>query len=115
MKPTHLRVATLTVVLVGLVACAGPGGVERGAPAPTLQLVSSTPLALPAACDIESSIAIEFVVLPDGQTSEVRPVAVPECARAALTDWVASFRYTRPAQRTPSRIECLVVSASRTG
>jgi len=115
MKSTRLaRIAMLTFVLVGLAACAGSGGVQRSAPTPALQLVSSTPLMLPDRCDIESSVAIEFVVLPDGQTSDVRAVSAPECARAALTAWVASFPYTGPVQRTPSRIEWLVVTASRT-
>jgi hypothetical protein len=104
----------LTVVLAGLAACAGPGSVQRSAPAPALQLVSSTPLKLPATCDVGSSVAIEFVVLPDGETAEVRPISAPDCARAALAAWVASFRYAPPEQRTPSRIEWLVVSASRT-
>src|SRR5262245_4036181 len=67
-----VAIATLTVVLAGLAACAGPGGVQRSAPAPTLQLVSSTPLKLPATCEVGGSVAIEFVVLLDGQTADVK-------------------------------------------
>jgi hypothetical protein len=113
MKPRSLLSIALTAALVGLAACAGPGGVQREVPPPALKLVASTPLELPVSCIVDGPVAVEFAVLPTGRTAEIVPVSGPECARTALATWVASFRYVEPAQRTPSRIECLVVSASR--
>jgi hypothetical protein len=100
-------------LLGGLTACHTPRGAPAGLPPPALQLASSAPLQLPETCNVEGSVAVEFAVLPDGQTGDIKPIAGPECARSALAAWVSSFRYVPPSLRTPWRIEWLVVSASR--
>ena len=108
-----IRLTATTGLLLGIIGCEAQRGVRPDVPPPTLQLLSTMPLKLPATCAIEGSIAIEFAVLADGQTAEIAPIAAPECARTALVEWVASFRYAPPAQRMQSRIEWLVVAASR--
>jgi hypothetical protein len=108
-----MHLAAVAGTFFALAACETPQGVRREIPAPTLQLLQSKPLALPATCMVDASVAVEFAVLADGQTADIRPIAAPECARTALAEWVASFRYAPPRQRIPSRVEWLVVAASR--
>jgi hypothetical protein len=107
-----LSSALLVAVLVLLGGCQS-AGVTRVPVAPPLQLTSSAPLQLPASCESHGSVVVEFTVLPDGATTGIQTPAVPECLHAALTAWVASFRYAPPGVSLPGTLEWLLVSARK--
>lgn len=84
------------------------------APAPPpLQLIESKSLVLADDCVASGSFFVEFTVLGDGRTSQVRPSPAPACVQQALTAWVGSFRYAPPSVATPSAIEWMLVTARR--
>lgn len=78
---------------------------------PTPQLLSSAPLELPADCRASGSLIVKFAIAADGVTSNIQPPQAAQCVQAALTAWVASFRYAPQAAETPMAIEWLMVEA----
>jgi hypothetical protein len=82
-------------------------------PAPTLQLLEAAPLVLAKDCHPTGSVIVEFVVLPSGRAGGVTTASAEPCVQQALTAWVGSFRYSRPAQATNESIEWMLVTARK--
>jgi hypothetical protein len=66
-------------------------------------------------CQSSGSFFVEFKVLSNGRTGDIRAPQGPACVQQALTAWVSSFRYAPPALETATAIEWLQVTATRTG
>src|SRR5690606_27713961 len=81
--------------------------------APSLRLMQSEPLALPAGCEGTESLFVEFTVRTDGRPGNLKLPSAPACVREALTAWVGSFRYVPPSVETPSGVEWLLVTARK--
>ena len=65
--------ALASVTALALVGCQTPPSAPSG-PAPTLQLIASEPMNLPASCQAEGSYFVSFTVLEDGrQVDTLRP------------------------------------------
>ena len=82
------------------------------APAP-LQMIRSSELTLPPACESSGSVVVVYTVYEDGQTGDIDVPAAPKCVQQALTQWVASFRYSPQATQVPATIEWLLVEARK--
>lgn len=80
---------------------------------PALQLVNSQSLELPDACQATGSVIVDFTVLRNGDTGNIRPAAAPECVQQALTAWVASFKYAPVTGDTSTSVEWLLVQARK--
>ena len=83
------------------------------APTPQLLLLHSQPLVLADDCDANGSVFVEFTVRADGRTDDLKLPPASECVRAALSEWISSFRYSPPADATPAGVEWMLVSARR--
>jgi hypothetical protein len=81
--------------------------------APSLTLLDARPLVLADDCEPNGSYFVEFKVLSNGSTGDVRPPAGPACVQQALTAWVSSFRYAPPAVETTAGVEWLMVAAKK--
>src|SRR5437868_11212026 len=93
-----LRLGLFAAAAAVLAACQAPGPV-RPPPSPPLRLLGSQPLNLPDSCQHQGSVFVAFTVNRSGQTSDIQPDAAPACVQQALTAWVASFRYSPPAEQ----------------
>lgn len=78
-----------------------------------LQLIGSGALAVPASCEATGSFVVDFTVLENGSTGNIRPADAPECLQQALTAWVSSFRYSPVGEPTQASIEWLLVQAKK--
>jgi hypothetical protein len=96
-----------------LSACQSSRPLQPEFPAAPLQLLDSRALELPDSCQPQGSVVVDFVVLESGQTDEIRPAAAPDCVRQALTAWVATFRYSPIAAKSPATVEWLLVEAKK--
>jgi hypothetical protein len=105
------RIAIGSCVALLLAAC--QTSPPRNAGSPGLQLIGTAPLSLPQDCSPSGSIVVDFTVRADGRTSAIEPKGEPACARAALTAWVESFRYSPPDTETRTHVEWLLVEAKR--
>lgn len=85
--------------------------------APSLRLIDSEPLVLAEGCAANGSFFVEFTVLSNGRTDNIRTPPAPACVQQALTAWVGSFRYSPLAAEMPgsiaSSIEWMLVTARR--
>lgn len=104
--------------LVGLIAVIALSGCQTSPdkplpPAP--RLLTSAPLQLPADCQASGSFLVRFDVHRNGEPSNIQPPPAAACVQAALSAWVASFRYAPQAGETPMAIEWLMVEARRGG
>jgi hypothetical protein len=107
------RSRSLTVLLAALTvtACQTTPPLH---PAPSsLQLMESQSLVLPDACRPAGSVTVDFTVLRNGATDNIRPAAAPECVQQALTAWVSSFRYAPVSVATTATVEWLLVEARK--
>jgi hypothetical protein len=75
--------------------------------------MESQSLVLPDACRAVGSVTVDFTVLRNGETDNIRPAAAPECVRQALTAWVSSFRYAPVSVATTATVEWLLVEARK--
>lgn len=103
-----LGVAVLATQLAG---CQLPP--TRPSHAAPLQLIGSAALDVPESCETTGSVVVDFVVLENGATGDIRPAAASECLQQALTAWVASFRYAPVGERTQASVEWLLVEAKK--
>lgn len=78
-----------------------------------LQLMESQALTLPDECQATGSVSVDFTVLRNGETGNIKPAAAPACVQQALTAWVSSFRYAPVTVDTPASVEWLLVEARR--
>jgi hypothetical protein len=81
-------------------------------PAP-LEILSSEPLRIESGCQVEGALLVEYTVLQSGETGNIEVSEGPECARQALTAWVASHRYARQPSDVSARFEWILVSGRR--
>jgi len=107
----HTSASAALAVLLMMSGCQTPS--QRAAMPVPLELTSSSPLQLEAGCQPSGSVIVEFTVQPDGVTSGIRTAAAPDCLQAALTTWVASFRYAPPGSSIPASVEWLLVTARK--
>lgn len=107
------------VIMIGGVAALGLLSGCQTAPVqtipPTPQLLASAPLQLPDDCAASGSFVVQYAVQEDGKTGSIQPPSAPACVQAALTSWVASFRYLPRLEEMPMSIEWLVVTAKQGG
>lgn len=82
-------------------------------PAAPLQLIQSSSLSLPDACQASGSFIVAYTVREDGQTTSIDLPPAPHCLQQALTAWVASFRYSPQSSPVPTTIEWLLVEAKQ--
>jgi len=101
--------------LVAIAALAGCQTTPSRVPAPPkpLELVSSAPLAIASECQVDGAVLVEYTVLESGQTGNIEVSPAPDCARKALSAWVASYRYTPQPTDISARFEWILVSARR--
>lgn len=81
-------------------------------PAP-LEVLSAAPLRIESGCEVDGALLVEYTVLQSGETGNIEVSQGPECARDALTAWVASHRYARQSADIPTRFEWILVSGKR--
>lgn len=98
-----------------LVALSGCQTAPSRLPAPPtpLELVSAAPLVIQTDCQIDGAVLVEYTVLESGRTGNIEVSPAPDCARVALSAWVASYRYTPQPTDTTARFEWILVSARR--
>ncbi|GFE79354.1 hypothetical protein GCM10011487_13540 [Steroidobacter agaridevorans] len=107
----HLGCAAL---LAGAIALSGCQTTPTSAPSkPRLRILQSEPLKVADNCDASGSYFVEFTVMSDGRTDDIKASAGPACIQEALTAWVSSFRYEAPGQEIPSGVEWLMVTAQK--
>jgi hypothetical protein len=80
---------------------------------PELKLLKSAELVVPEDCFVSGSFIVSFTVVASGLTDAIRAPDSPGCIQAALTAWVASFRYEPPARATPATVEWMMVTGKR--
>jgi hypothetical protein len=107
-----LRLLCLAVVAAAISACQNIPSAGPAAPAP-LQMLRSGELTLPAACEPSGSVVVAYTVYEDGRTGNIDVPAAPKCVQQALTQWVASFRYSPQATQVPATMEWLLVEAKK--
>ncbi|HEY4367188.1 MAG TPA: hypothetical protein VGN07_08105 [Steroidobacteraceae bacterium] len=76
-------------------------------------MIRSGELTVPTACEASGSVVVDYTVYEDGQTGNIKVPAVPGCLQQALTQWVASFRYSPQSSQVPASIEWLLVEARK--
>lgn len=81
-------------------------------PAP-LEVLSAAPLRIESGCEVEGALLVEYTVLKSGETGNIEVSQGPECAREALSAWVASHRYARQPADVSTRFEWILVSGKR--
>ena len=113
---TTAAVVALLVVVAGC-AMQPAAGPAPGAAPPSLELLDSADLRIPAGCEPEKSrvYRISFRVRADGRVSDVAPVSGAGCVEDALTAWVATYRYVPPSQEVASVVDWMAVTARRGG
>jgi hypothetical protein len=101
--------------LVTVAALAGCQTTPSRVPAPPtpLELVSAAPLVIQTDCQIDGAVLVEYTVLESGRTGNIQVSPAPDCARVALSAWVASYRYTPQSTDISARFEWILVSARR--
>jgi hypothetical protein len=98
-----------------LTACKTPAPVPS-APAtlpPSLRVLESAALTLPANCHASGSYVVEFKVLENGRTGSIQPANAPACVNQALTAWIASFRYAPQPEPVASSVEWMLVQRKK--
>jgi hypothetical protein len=107
----HLGLATLVAGAIVLGGCqtAPTKGPAKG----TFRILQSEPLKLPDNCEASGSYFVEFTVMSNGRTDDIRAASGPACLQQALTAWVSSFQYEAPGQAIPSGVEWMMVTAAK--
>lgn len=101
-------------LVVGAVALSGCQTAPTRAPAEaTMRILQSEPLKVPDNCEASGSHFVEFTVMSDGRTHDIKAGSGPACLQAALTAWVSSFRYEAPGQDIPTAVEWMMVTAHK--
>jgi hypothetical protein len=102
------------VLFAGAIALSGCQTAPTQGPAtPTLRILQSEPLKLADNCEASGSYFVEFTVMSDGRTDDIKTASGPACLQQALTAWVSSFRYEAPGQAIPSGVEWMMVTARK--
>ncbi len=101
-----------------LLAAAALGGCQVApsrAPEPPapLEMLSAEPLRIESGCEVEGALLVEYTVLQSGETGNIEVSQGPECARDALTAWVASYRYAPQPTDVATRFEWILVTGKR--
>jgi len=107
------RTRLFCAAIIGASLCACQGLPPAKAPAPPLTMVRSGDFTLPSSCEAGGSVVVDYTVYEDGQTGNINVPSAPPCLQQALTQWVASFRYTPQSARVPASIEWLLVTANK--
>lgn len=107
----HLGFAALVAGAIVLSGC--QTAPTRAPTEPTLRILQSEPLKLADNCEASGSYFVEFTVLSDGRTDDIKADSSPACLQQALTAWVSSFRYEAPGQQIPSGVEWMMVTARK--
>lgn len=85
----------------------------RGSSKGTIRILQSEPLEIPDNCAASGSYFVEFTVMSDGRTDDIKASSGPACIQQALTAWVSSFRYEAPGEEIPSGVEWMMVTAQK--
>jgi hypothetical protein len=109
----HVIISSGLVASLGLLSGCHTAPVRPIPPAP--QLLAAAPLQLPNDCAASGSFVVQFAVHENGATGNIQPPAAPACLQAALTSWVASFRYVPQPDETSMSIEWLMVTGKKGG
>lgn len=109
--PRQLGFAALVAGAIVLSGC--QTAPTQGPAKPTLRILQSEPLKLADNCEASGSYFVEFTVLSDGRTDDIKADSGPACLQQALTAWVSSFRYEAPGQEIPSGVEWMMVAARK--
>lgn len=107
-----LRIGSLAI-LASLVAACQSQAPLRPPPEAPLQLIESSSLSLPDACQATGSFVIAYTIREDGKTADIDLPPAPPCVQQALTAWVASFRYSPQSTPVPATLEWLLVEAKQ--
>lgn len=107
----HLGFAALVAGAVVLSGC--QTAPSKGSSKGTFRILQSEPLKLPDNCEASGSHFVEFTVLSDGRTDDIKAASGPACLQQALTAWVSSFRYEAPGQDVTSGVEWMMVTAPK--
>ena len=116
--PTHnsisatLRLLGIAAIAILIAACQSLPAAGPATRAP-LQMIRSGELTLPDACEASGSVVVAYTVYADGQTGNIDVPAAPKCLQQALTQWVASFRYSPQITQVPATMEWLLVEAKK--
>ena len=88
--PRHLGFAAL---VAGAIALSGCQTTPTTAPSKgTIRILQSEPLQVPDDCQASGSYFVEFTVMSDGRTDDIKASSGPPCIQLALAAWVSSFR-----------------------
>lgn len=113
-SPEHvLRIASLAVLASLVAGCQSQAPLRAPSEAPPLQLIESSSLSLPDACQATGSFVIAYTVREDGKTANIDLPPAPPCLQRALTAWVTSFRYSPQSTPVPATLEWLLVEAKK--
>lgn len=104
--------AGILLVSVALSGCQVTPSRIPDPPTP-LEVVSAAPLRIDSGCEVEGALLVEYTVLQSGETGNIEVSQGPECAREALTAWVASHRYAPQPADISTRFEWILVSGKR--
>ena len=113
--PYHIRrqfcFAALAAGAIVLSGCQTTPG--KGPSKGTIRILQSEPLKVPDNCEASGSYFVEFTVMSDGRTDDIKASSGPACIQEALAAWVSSFRYEAPGQEIPSGVEWMMVTAQK--
>lgn len=115
LRPPHALVSrgvSLAVLASVMVGCQLRPPVKALPPAP-LQLIQSSSMSVPDACQASGSFIVAYTVREDGRTADIDLPPAPHCLQQALTAWVASFRYSPQSKPVPAIIEWSLVEAKQ--
>ncbi|WP_129647458.1 energy transducer TonB [Peristeroidobacter agariperforans] len=113
--PYHIRRHLgFAVLLAGAIALSGcQTAPSKGSSKGTIRILQSEPLKVPDNCEASGSYFVEFTVMSDGSTDDIKASSGPACIQEALAAWVSSFRYEAPGQEIPSGVEWMMVTAQK--
>lgn len=113
--PYHIRRHLgFAVLLAGAIALSGCQTTStRGSSKGTIRILQSEPLKVPDNCAAIGSYFVEFTVMSDGRTDDIKANSGPACIQEALVAWVSSFRYEAPGQEISSGVEWMMVTAQK--
>src|SRR5262245_12467331 len=102
-----IRLFTIGAAIAALAGCQSLPSAPP--PSPPLQMIRSSEFSLPPSCQASGSVVVAYTVYEDGQTGNIDVPAAPQCVQRALTEWVASFKYSPQSAQVPASIEWLLV------
>jgi hypothetical protein len=84
-------------------------------PVPALQLLDTGPLEIPRGCEPATGAVYRtsFVVQPDGSVADAASESGDGCVQSTLRQWVSTFEYQPTSGPTPTVVDWMCVTASR--